>query len=101
MTQQAEKKIWTRDEINALLNRSDAAVERAIVVLFKRQTADEQSSENTKYQNSVGFSSAHAHTGTYLAKWILSGKHLNGRFLERARHIALLHSRQLVEEANR
>lgn len=101
MTQQVEKKVWTRDEINALINRSDAAVERAMVVLFERQTTDEQRSEDTKHQNSVGFSAAHARTGSYLAKWVLSGKHLNGRFLDRARHIALLHSKQLVEEANR
>lgn len=101
MTQQAVKKVWTRDEINALLHHSNAAVERAMVVLFERQTTDEQRSEDTKHLNSIGFSAAHARTGSYMAKWVLSGKHLTGRFLDRARQIALSHSKQLVEEANK
>ena len=37
--------LWTRDNIDNLLRKSDNAVERAMVVLFERQTRDEQ---NTK-----------------------------------------------------
>ena len=35
-------KVWTRDEINEILNTNDAAVERAIIRLFELQNEDEQ-----------------------------------------------------------
>lgn len=95
------KKQWTRDQINTLLQTSDAAVERAMVVLFNRQTSDEQQTEETKHLNGVGFAGNAAHRGSYYAKWVLSKKRLTGIHLERARKIALRHSKQLVEEANK
>ena len=93
-------KIWTRDEIDAILRSNNAAVERAIIRLFERQTRTEQISESTHLHNSVGFSACHAKNGTYYAKWIQSGRHLTGTHLEKARKIALVHSKQLVEIAN-
>ena len=42
MTTETPKKIWTRDEIDSLLNRSDTAVMRAIIRIFERQTLDPQ-----------------------------------------------------------
>ena len=49
--------------------------------------------------NTVGFSAADAKTGTYLAKWLLSGKHLDGKFLAKGRNIAIKYRRQLSEIA--
>lgn len=95
------KKVWTRPEIEHMLKTRDAAVERAMVALFNRQTRDEQVAEDTKHLNGIGFSANCAHYGTYYAKWVLSGKKLSGEHLTRARRIALQHARQIVEEANR
>lgn len=106
-----EKKVWTRDEINQILQTNTAAVEKAMVRLFELQTADEQSSEETQHLNQRGFGAAYANKGSYYAKWVLGlipnheGKfvkrHLTGQHLDNARRIALLHSKQLVEIANR
>jgi len=118
------KRIWTRDEINALLRKDDRAVEAAICRLFALQTADEQRETTTKYHNTVGFSSADAFPGTRFARWLqgmndknercFAPKSLshpraakvfrrytrNGSVMVRARQIALKHSRQLVDLAN-
>ena len=59
----------TRNEIIELLRTNDKAVARALVVLTERQTADEQRSENTKYDNGRGFRPCHARMGTSMSKF--------------------------------
>jgi hypothetical protein len=95
------KKVWNRSQINLMLQSNPKAVERAMVVLFNRQTRDEQSAETTRHHNGIGFCSWAARNGTYYAKWVLKGRRLTGRHMQQARKIALHHSRQLVEEANK
>jgi hypothetical protein len=90
---------WTKEKIAALLFTNDIAVERAIVAIYNRQTLDEQSSQETKHSNGVGFSGAHARLGTYLAKWIISGNHLNGKFLVKGRAMMMHYIGQLLEDA--
>lgn len=120
------KKMWTRVEIDAILIRSDAAVERAIVHLFRLQTAGEQVSGQTAENNKQGFNASSSAVGTRFARWLLgmdddnhvkypckSLRHekahsLFKRYLgentptimSRARQIALLHSQQIVDIAN-
>lgn len=86
-------------KIDHHLLTSDTAVERAIVAIFHRQTQDEQSSHCTKHSNGIGFSGVDASLGTYLAKWILSGKHLSGRFLVKGRGMAQKYRGQLLDIA--
>ncbi len=118
-------KIWTRAQIDELLNESDRAVERAIVQLFKAQTRDELASSRSKHQNERGFAACDAVAGTRMARWLLGmndrnvvrypAKPLNhprchrilgryapqgGTVMDRARSIALKHSAQLVDIAN-
>lgn len=88
------------DYIKYLLTMKDAAVERAIVAIYNRQTDDEQRSEDTKHLNGIGFTGADARLGSYYAKWILSGKHLNGNHLNKARLMSLKYVRQLCEIAS-
>jgi hypothetical protein len=90
---------WTKEKIAALLFSNDLAVERAIVTIYNRQTQDEQNSEETKHSNGIGFSGAHARLGTYLAKWILSDRHLNRKFLDKGRAMMMHYTGQLLEEA--
>lgn len=59
----------TKSEIINLLRTNDKAIARALVVLADRQTADEQASEATKYNNGRGFRPCHAHMGTSMAKF--------------------------------
>ena len=90
---------WTPANITILLQSSDKAVERAILAIYARQTDDEQSHQTTTHSNSRGFSAAHAKLGSYYAKWIISGKHLTGRHLVKARQISLHYVKQLADIA--
>ena len=90
---------WTPEEIRALLDRSLEAVERAVVAIYRRQTADEKEAYETKHHNRVGFAACHARLGTYYAKWILSGRHLSGSHVERARRMVRHYAGQLYQIA--
>lgn len=91
--------MWTKESITDLLNRSNKAVERAMVAIYRRQTFDEQNSSCTTHRNGIGFSGAHAALGTYYAKWVLSGRQLTGTHLERARAMSKHYVAQLLQEA--
>ena len=116
---------YTRDQIDNILRTNDRAVERAILRLFELQTADEQNATSTKHDNGRGFRSSDARAGTRFARWLLGMNDRNvvkyakklltnpkadrifinycrkgERVIDRARRIALTHSRQLVEIAN-
>lgn len=87
-------------EVLELLLNSNRAVESAIVALYNKQTLDEKHSEETRHSNKIGFSGADARLGSYYAKWILSGNHLNSKNIEKARNITLKYSKQLAKIAN-
>ena len=59
----------TREGITELLRTNDKAVARALVVLHKRQTVDEQISEDTRHRNGRGFRPSHARMGSSMAKF--------------------------------
>jgi hypothetical protein len=100
----------TRESIRALLIRSDAAVEEALLRLHARQTSDEKRGKDAKHRNSRGFSAAHAFRGSKYAEWII-GMRLErmvppGQALRRqdhkdsARELVLHYLDQLLEEAD-
>jgi hypothetical protein len=121
----ATPKVWTRDEIDEILRHRDAAVERAMVALFRLQTTDEQLQADTEVRNDVGFSMTDARAGTRFARWVLGmddnnvkryapkslnhprASHIFRKYckkhaspMDRARAIALKHSQQLTDIAN-
>lgn len=89
----------TRAEIRNLLLTNDFCVERAMVVLYERQTESEQSASITMNLNGRGFNSSDASKGSYYARWVKSGRRLTGSYLERARAMSLKYTRQLLEAA--
>ena len=90
---------WTPEAIRVLLDRSDKAVERAVVAIYDRQTCDEQAREDTIHRNGVGFAACHAYRGSYYARWILAGRHLTGQHLDKARRMVRWYAKQLCEIA--
>lgn len=92
--------MWTKERIARLLNTNDLAVDRALSVLYDRQTQDEKGTSTTKHSNGRGFKSNHAVRGSYYGRWVQSGKRLTGGHLVKARHIALQYTGQLADEAN-
>lgn len=69
-----------------LLKTRDAAIARALIVLNDRQTADEQSSENTKYANGRGFRPCHARMGTSMAQFYSRNGYLSPKQIAYWRH---------------
>lgn len=67
----------TRSAVAELILTNDRAVERALVVLFNRQTAAERSSNTTNTHNDVGFTHSDAHWGCRNAKQVLAGRPLS------------------------
>jgi hypothetical protein len=92
---------WTESQIVNLLNTNDRAVERAIVAIYERQTADEKQTEHTRHDNSVGFRQNHAKRMSYYARLIKSGRHLFPRQLELSRTWMKMYRRQLADIANK
>lgn len=90
---------WDKDSIKVLIETRPLAVERAMMAIYKRQTASEQNCHETIVHNGIGFSGAHARMGSYYAEWCLSGKHLTGKHLDKARKIALRYTGQLLNIA--
>lgn len=79
-----------------LLNRSDNAVEQAIVRIYERQTQDEKSSHSTNHLNGIGFQSCDARRGTYWAGLILKGYHLFADRMPKARAMVIKYRVQLT-----
>lgn len=82
----------TKETIVQALMTNPRAVEKALVMLYDWQTSDEQSTRNTRHTNGKGFNTAHAKLGTYLAKWIKSGRQLTGWYAVQGRQIALYYA---------
>lgn len=79
-----------------ILNGDQIWMERAIVAIYKRQTAAEQSGGETSEHNGMGFNKFHARMGTYWAKHIMGGGHLYGDHVEKARKMIARYSGQLA-----
>jgi len=91
---------WTREAIETLISTNPRAVERAMVAIWERQTADEQATDATRHHNGIGFSGWTARSGSYYARWVTTGRRLTGKHLDKARRIALHHAAQLTRIAN-
>ena len=89
----------TEDTIKNKLATDLRWLEAAILAIYRRQTADEKTEGVTKHNNGVGFSGCDSVSGSYMARWLQGGKHLSGKWVEKARHIMPKYSRQLLEEA--
>lgn len=94
-------KVWTEAEIVLMLMNNDAAVDKAVLAIYNRQTESEKATQHTQDLNGMGFNGYDARTGSYYAKWILSGRNLSGKHLANARKMMIKYRRQLVEIANK
>ena len=97
----------TMMQIKLSLAGSDAAVEKALLILHGKQTPGEKEARVTVESNGVGFRADHASLGSYMATWILKqrangwppGKCLTGKFLVKARNMSYFYVKQLAELA--
>jgi hypothetical protein len=64
--------MWTKDQVAALLETNDAAVERALVTLYACQTNHEQDVRATKHDNFRGFMPMDARKFSSFAEQVLN-----------------------------
>src|SRR5437764_9937822 len=80
-TPPAAAKVWDRESLIALLNTNNYAVERALLTIYARQTADEQETETTSHNNGVGFSGFDAEIFSSFAVQVEQSTRPNGQRL--------------------
>ena len=93
-------KVWTKEEILAMLERSPAAVIRGVLAIYREQTPDEQYLEVAKHLNARGFNKVDAQFGTEIAQKILQGDSLTQKQVNACRKMLRKYSGQLVRIAN-
>jgi hypothetical protein len=91
----ADKKAWVISKLDA----SQRNVELAVLAIFKRQTADEQATNSTNNNNSMGFNGLDAEFGSSLAKNITKYGKLTPNQAGYARKLIGKYWAQLVEVA--
>ena len=89
----------TKAAIKEKVQTDRSWTERAIVVLYKYQTLDEQRDGETHDNNAVGFSGPDAHILSEFARWINSGKHLTPKQLILAQNRIGKYAGQLLKIA--
>lgn len=107
--------MWTETEIVALCQNNDVAACRAMVVLFKRQTSQEQAVKQTLRKNRFGVAQGDAKFLSEAAEWCMNGtdsfqRKLGGTTtrhgwgevsrMELAKHFCHKYRRQLTAIAN-
>lgn len=91
----AAKKQWVLNK----LDENSRWVEKAVVAIFNRQTNDEQRTNSTNNNNSMGFNGLDAEFGSSLAKAILKYGKLTPNQAPHARRIIGKYWKQLIEVA--
>jgi hypothetical protein len=89
---------FTKEVIQEKLASDIRWIERGVLVLFARQTEDEQSTSTTFFKNGVGFTGSDSRYLTYIAKYLMGGRHLSGRHLEKVASKMPKYWRQILEE---
>ena len=91
---------WNRESIIALLEKSDKAVIRGILVIHSLQTATEQATDSTHVVNAKGWSGVDAEFMSSLARGIEKYGSLTPKQLPFARKKIRKYARQLAKVAN-
>lgn len=91
-------KIWDKDEIVALIERNDAAVARALMIVYENQTVDEKSRQTTCHHNGVGFTARDAAFLSDIAKkWKIWGRWASKRQCDAVRAVIKKYHRQILQ----
>lgn len=92
--------MWDKEAINALLDRSDKAVMKALLQLYARQTESERQMQTTTDANGVGFNYRDAEVLCDIAKRVRQWGRLTPKQTELVRGRIKKYWRQLAEIAN-
>ena len=95
-----QPKQWNREKIITLLDSSDKAIYRGILVIQSLQTAAEQLTDSTHVNNAQGWSGVDAQFMSGLAKGLRKYGRLTPKQLPFARKKMHKYARQLAKVAN-
>lgn len=93
-------RIWTVEEIKALLENNNEFVCRALKKLYERQTEEEQNGNHTDERNGVGFNRIDAEFMTSVAKYLIEYGSLTDKQLFYVRKKIMKYAGQLTKIAN-
>lgn len=101
-------KVWTKDEVRSLLERSDEAVYRGIVAIDNRQLVEERVEGNAVVHNGRGFGKFDAKFGGKMAELVRQWQRGESAYAAplsynqtlATRKLLLKYTRQLTEIAN-
>jgi hypothetical protein len=86
-------------DIRQKLQTNQDWLERGILAIDARQTEDERQQDQTKHLNGRGWTYGDARRGSYYARWIRSGRRLNGRHVFIAQRMMRKYAGQLLRVA--
>jgi hypothetical protein len=89
---------YTKEYIQEKLSSDVRWMERAVIVLFDRQTDDEQVTDSTVHQNGRGFNGTDSRYLTYVSKYLLKGGRLTGPHVSKVGRKLPKYWRQILEE---
>ena len=90
--------MYTKETIQQNLQSNPMWIERALVVLFNRQTNDEQKTQDTREWNGMGFNKPDSRYLSYCSKWVIGGRHLNEKHLLKCGSKLPKYWKQILEE---
>lgn len=93
--------MWDQASIHKLLDQYDKGVERAVVQIYRLQTADERAAGTTSHHNKVGFTAYDAGFLTSIAQQLLAGRQLSAKQMAITRNKMKRYWRQLADIANK
>ena len=101
--------VWTKEALLDKLATSDIMVERSLLIMYSRQTMDEQLTKNTSNENGVGFTVTDATILSSFAQRVIGeqisnipeGRRMSNKMRAITRYRLAKYSRQLLEVANK
>lgn len=90
--------IYTKEYIQNKLMTDQRWTERGLIVLYNRQTTEEQETKDTRFLNGRGFNGTDGRYLTWCSEWLIKGRHLSGHHLEKVRKKICKYWKQIQEE---
>ncbi len=90
--------VYTKEFIQEKLSNDLRWIERGVLVLFNRQTEDEKTQLGTHWDNGRGFNKSDSRYLSYISNYLMGGRHLSGRHLEKVSSKLPKYWKQIQEE---
>lgn len=91
-----QMKIWTKADIQKMLETRDVAVTKALILIYSKQTSAEQSTEATVENNGVGFTGVDGEILSSFAKFYMRAGFLTAKQMAMARTKLKKYWRQIL-----